>query len=93
MLAAPHKEAVLISDFDDGDGGVVGVAELAVAVDVGQQLAGILFLGIDECGREDVEDFIVLAVGPGQVQKLAMYSADVQVDIDADSAAGKLVEK
>jgi len=52
-----------------------------------------LFLGIDECGREDVEDFIVLAVGPGQVQKLTVYSSDVQVDVDADSTAGKLVDE
>ena len=58
LFAAPEKEGVLVVDFDHADGGFVGIRVVGVGVDVCEKVLGVLFLGVDERGIEEVDDLV-----------------------------------
>jgi hypothetical protein len=81
-------EDVFVVDFDDGELGVVGPAEVGVGVEVGEELGGVFALELDLAGVVEGGDFgaageeggVVDAVGGGEL------TADEEVEVGVDAS-------
>ena len=60
LNATPEENGVFVVDFDHADGRFVGEAGIGVFVEVGEQVGGVLFVGLNQLGVENGNDLVVV---------------------------------
>jgi len=83
LRAAPEENRVFVVDLDHADGRLVGEAGVGVFVEVSKQVGGVLLVGLDQLGMEDVNDLVVVLelVGIFPFVWAGVLAGDVEVDV------------
>ena len=89
--AEAHVQGVFIENFDNGDGRLVAVFGFGVRVHVGQKVAGILLLQLDQTRVEESESLAPLDARE-VLNAVAGFvgAAYIEVEIDIDAALVEL---
>src|SRR5205807_2503256 len=89
------EQTILVRQLDEGDLRVFGVGETRVWIHVRQQLAGVLFLQLDE-SRLEIRDGLAQLRQPVGIREsffLGRAARDVQVQVCVDSMQLELIQQ